>query len=308
MERYHVIDGCDLRKAYGEVQALDGVSLQVFAGEIVGVLGPNGAGKTTLIEVLEGLRIPDSGHVTIFGTELSQDLDSVRRRMGVCMQKTALPPALTVEEILRLYSVIYPDPISPRELLEMLGLEEKRDSLVRTLSGGQLQRLAVALAVIGKPNLLFLDEPTSELDPQGRRAVWDLLLAHKKQGKTILVNTHQMDEAQQLCDRVAILDGGQILGFDSPKALIARHCPGNVLRFATSTDANLALYGGSFEGSERNGTRTRHASIRTATLETDMQRLMSARSQGNLLVEELSVETSNLEDVFLQITGRGFRD
>ena len=215
-----------LRKTYGDVEALAGVTFEVRAGEIFGVLGPNGAGKTTLIEILEGLRLAESGAAAVLGVDVPKHLDSIRDRIGIAMQKMALPPLLTVQETVRLYAVIYPDSQRPDELIRSLGLEEKRHTLIRHLSGGQLQRLTVALALVGNPHILFLDEPTSELDPQGRRALWDLLLdPQQRAGRTVVLTTHQMDEAQHLCDRVAILDRGHVLAIGSPSDLIDQYCP-----------------------------------------------------------------------------------
>ena len=215
-----------LRKAYGDVEALAGVTFEVRAGEIFGVLGPNGAGKTTLMEILEGLRVADSGTAAVLGVDVPKQLHSIRDRIGIAMQKTALPPLLTVQETVRLYAVIYPHSQRPDDLIGSVGLEEKRRTLIRHLSGGQLQRLTVALALVGNPHILFLDEPTSELDPQGRRTLWDILLdPQKRTGRTVVLTTHQMEEAQHLCNRVAILDHGRILAMGSPSDLIDQYCP-----------------------------------------------------------------------------------
>ena len=215
-----------LRKTYGDVEALGGVTFEVRAGEIFGILGPNGAGKTTLIEILEGLRVADSGTAAVLGVAVPRYLDSIRDRIGVAMQKMALPPLLTVQETVRLYAVIYPRSQRPDELIASVGLWEKRQTLIRHLSGGQLQRLTVALALVGNPQILFLDEPTSELDPHGRRAQWDMLLdPEKRTDRTVVLTTHQMDEAQHLCSRVAILDHGHVLAMGSPSDLIDQYCP-----------------------------------------------------------------------------------
>lgn len=303
-----VIEAVDIYKSYGPVAALAGVCLQVYAGEILGVLGPNGAGKTTFVEILEGLRIADSGTIIVLGRDPAQYDIELRRQMGVCMQKTALPQALSVVELLRLYSAIYPNALPRTELMASLGLEEKRDARVRTLSGGQLQRLSVALALIGRPHLLFLDEPTSELDPHGRRAVWDVLLERRRaNNQTTILTTHQMEEAQQLCTRVAILDHGKLLDLDTPAALIGRHCPGSVICFVSSAGADLSAYNGSVELDKRDLSRV-NVAIHTTCLERTMQSLMASRGSGALPMDELRVEAHTLEDVFLSMTGRRIRD
>ncbi|MPZ50657.1 MAG: ATP-binding cassette domain-containing protein [Dehalococcoidia bacterium] len=298
----------ELRKAYGQVQALKGVSFDVYPGEIVGVLGPNGAGKTTLIEILEGLRMPDDGTAAVLGADVRRSLKSIRDRMGVAMQATALPPLLKVREIIELYTALYSHPRRPDELIELVGLEEKGTSLIRHLSGGQSQRLTVALALVGNPELLFLDEPTSALDPQGRRAIWDVLLDEERRAnRTVILATHQMEEAQQLCSRVAVLDHGAILAMDTPTYLIEQHCPGYLIRFETVPDADLTVLETSFEVELTDAARGLVA-LRADRLEPAMESLMAARRQGLFPVEELQVERKTLEDVFLQLTGRGIRD
>ncbi len=297
-----------LRKAYGDVEALAGVTFEVRAGEIFGVLGPNGAGKTTLIEILEGLRRAEGGTAAVLGVDVPKHLDSIRDRIGIAMQKMALPPLLTVEETVRLYAVIYPRSQHPDELIRSIGLEEKRHTLIHHLSGGQLQRLTVALALVGNPRILFLDEPTSELDPQGRRALWDMLLDPQKRiDRTVVLTTHQMEEAQHLCNRVAILDHGHILAMGPPSELIDQYCPGHVIRFTTEPDADFRGYVASVERQALSPTRDT-VTLRTEALEPAMEVVMKARLEGRCSVEDLRVERMTLEDVFLHLTGRRIRD
>ena len=297
-----------LRKTYGDVEALAGVAFEARAGEIFGILGPNGAGKTTLIEILEGLRLAESGTAAVLGVEVPKHLNLIRHRLGIAMQKTALPPLLTVQETARLYAVIYPQSHRPDELIASVGLDEKRHTLIRHLSGGQLQRLTVALALVGNPEILFLDEPTSELDPQGRRALWDILLdPEKRTGRTVVLTTHQMEEAQHLCNRVAVLDHGHILAMGSPSELIDQYCPGQIIRFTTQPNADFQ---GCFASVERQalGPTRDTVTVRTDALEPAMEALMAARLEGRCSVEDLRVERLTLEDVFLHLTGRRIRD
>ena len=299
-----------LRKTYGDLEALAGATFEARPGEIFGILGPNGAGKTTLIEILEGLRRPESGTATVLGVHVPKHLDLIRDRIGIAMQKMALPPLLTVQEVLRLYAAVYPRSEHPDPLIACVGLEEKRQTRIHRLSGGQLQRLTVALALVGNPQVLFLDEPTSELDPQGRRALWNILLdPQKRNHRTVVLTTHQMEEAQQLCDRVAILDRGHILAMGSPSELIHHYCPGQVIRFTTQAHADLQECV-QFASVERHAlSRTRDAvTARTDALEPAMEVLMAARLQGRYSVEDLRVERMTLEDVFLHVTGRRMRD
>lgn len=296
-----VVEG--LRKSYRGLEALSAVSFEAYPGEIVGVLGPNGAGKTTLIEILEGLRLPGAGRVTVLGTNVRGALDSAtRNRIGVAMQATAFPQLLTVWEALRLYASFYSTPRDIAELLRIFDLTAKRDALIGTLSGGQRQRLAVALGLVGNPDLLFLDEPTSQLDPRARRAVWDILLDDEQRTRRcVLLTTHQMEEAQRLCSRVAILDRGAILAMDTPARLIAGHCPGHVVRFHSTPGPELSAIGPCL-ATEPAGERV-SVSLQTEQLETTMTTLMQARSRG-MTVENLRVESGTLEDVFLRLTGR----
>src|SRR5882672_1274273 len=230
----------NLVKRYGDVVAVDGLSFSVSRGECFGLLGPNGAGKTTTIEILEGLLEPDAGEVEILGLTWKGHERELRQRLGVQLQETQLADKLTVEETLRLFRSFYHRGRTIDELLRIVELESKRRSWVGKLSGGQKQRLAVACALAGDPDLLFLDEPTTGLDPQSRRQLWELLARFRTEGGTIVLTTHYMDEAETLCDRVAIVDRGRVIALDTPRALVATLGAEHVVRFALA-DATRAL-------------------------------------------------------------------
>ena len=300
-----------LHKSYKEIAALAGVSLEVRSGEILGVLGPNGAGKTTLIEILEGIRFADCGTATVLGVDVSKpsQMKSIRWQIGISMQKTALPQLLTVTEIIGLYSAIHPKGQSIDDIVGYVGLEEKSHAQTRQLSGGQMQRLAIALALVRDPALLFLDEPTSELDPQARRMLWDLILKQQiRLRRTVVLTTHQMEEAQRLCDRVAILDHGKVLALGTPSELIDAYCPGHTIRFATEGTAALDVFPNAVLTGNTDHTSQPKIEIRTDHLEPTLEKLLSARLEGKCVVEDLRVERLTLEDVFLTLTGRRIRD
>ena len=300
-----VVSVAGLTRTYGEIEALRGVSFEVHEGEIFGILGPNGAGKTTLVEILEGLRRPSGGAATVLGAAADAGDARTRERMGVVMQDVTLPELLSPDELLRLYGALYRNPVDRSELLESLGLADKRKALAKTLSGGQKQRLALAL--VGRPSLLFLDEPTSGLDPQARRAIWDLLLdPDGRARRTVILTTHQMEEAHQLCSRVAIIDQGEILAIGTPAELVAEYAPSRRIRFTVDDASALAalrlpatttsLPTGEIE-----------ATIEAAAIEDVLSVVMAAHGRGDLAVRTLSIEQGTLEDVFLELTGREIR-
>jgi len=233
-----------LRKKYGDVVAVDGLTLHVRRGECFGLLGPNGAGKTTTIEILEGLLTPDAGDVEVLGMRWASDERQLRDRLGIHLQDTQLNDKLTVEEQLRLFRSFYRRGRSVEELLQIVELDSKRNSRAGNLSGGQKQRLSIACSLAGDPDLLFLDEPTTGLDPQARRQLWDVLSRYRAAGGTILLTTHYMDEAQTLCDRVAIVDHGKLIALDTPQTLIAsRGAPRTVIHHGTLEDVFVAMTG-----------------------------------------------------------------
>jgi ABC-2 type transport system ATP-binding protein len=233
-----------ITKRYGDVTAVDGLSFRVERGECFGLLGPNGAGKTTTIEILEGLLTPDAGEVDVLGLRWGTDDAALRQRLGIQLQDTQLTEKLTVEETVRLFRSFYRQGPFVSALIEMVGLESKRASLVGRLSGGQKQRLSLACALAGAPDLVFLDEPTTGLDPQSRRQLWDILVEFRREGGSILLTTHDMDEAQLLCDRVAIVDHGRLIDEGTPSALIEAHGAPTVVRHeGTLEDVFMALTG-----------------------------------------------------------------
>jgi ABC-2 type transport system ATP-binding protein len=296
-----------LVKRYGPVTAVDGLDLAISPGECFGLLGPNGAGKTTTIEILEGLNRPDSGDVTILGRRWGSHDNELRERLGVSLQESRFLDKLTVFETLRLFRSFYRSGRDPEDALRDLSLEEKRDTRVMKLSGGQRQRLAVACALTGDPEILFLDEPTTGLDPQSRRQLWEHIRAFRSRGGTVLLTTHYMEEAEQLCDRVAIVDHGKVIGEGTPGQLIGRLGAPNILDFASDPPAGLDLVAaipGAFEPRQRGS----HWSVSVSSLAEAIPALLSALERSGARLVELSTRRAMLEDVFLALTGRGLRD
>jgi ABC-type multidrug transport system ATPase subunit len=296
-EKVVVLEG--VTKRYGEVTALDGVSLDVRHGEFFGILGPNGAGKTTLVEIVEGMREADSGTVTVFGRSPWPRDTALLARIGVQTQASAFFARLTAGEHLRTVAALYGmDPATARTALERVGLTEKENARVDHLSGGQRQRLAVATALLHEPELIFLDEPTAALDPEARRELWDLLRSLRSEGRTIICTTHYLDEAEALCDRVAIVAGGRLVALDTPRNLIrSLAAPARLLVPAgrLSPEAALALHGvdrATVEGDD-------------LTIETTVpNRVLTAL--GDLVdIDSVTVRTPTLEDAYLTLTGTG---
>jgi ABC-2 type transport system ATP-binding protein len=296
-----------LVKRYGPVTAVDGLDLSISPGECFGLLGPNGAGKTTTIEILEGLNRPDSGDVTVLGRRWGTHDHELRERLGVSLQESRFLDKLTVFETLRLFRSFYRDGRDPEEAMRDLSLEEKRDTRVMKLSGGQRQRLAVACALTGDPEILFLDEPTTGLDPQSRRQLWEHIRSFRGRGGTVLLTTHYMEEAEQLCDRVAIVDHGKVIGEGTPGQLIGRLGAPNILDFASDPPAGLDLVAaipGAFEPRQRGS----HWSVSVSSLAEAIPALLSALGRSDARLVELSTRRATLEDVFLAFTGRELRD
>jgi ABC-2 type transport system ATP-binding protein len=301
----------DLRKTYdGKVEAVRGLNLEIEVGECFGLLGPNGAGKTTTIEILEGLLAPTSGHVSIFGQTWQQNEREMREWLGISLQETRLSEKLTVRETIELFASFYREPRSSHEVLEQLQLTEKADSWVGKLSGGQRQRLAVATALVCNPKILFLDEPTTGLDPQSRRQLWDIIRAFQRDGGTVLLTTHYMDEAERLCDRLAIVDHGQIIAEGSPANLIDRLGGHHVVEFSTSGnsngDGNSAWRSLPSVESVREDEGLIALNVKQPHL-TIPALLDVIEKQGRFL-EHLSTRQASLEDVFVLLTGRHLRD
>jgi ABC-2 type transport system ATP-binding protein len=296
-----------LRKYYGDVRAVDGLDLEVEPGECFGMLGPNGAGKTTTIEILEGLTKADFGDVTVLGRRWGHHDRELRERLGVSLQESRLTEKLTVYETLELFRSFYVRGRSPEQLLQDLSLEEKRDARVGKLSGGQRQRLAVACALAGDPEILFLDEPTTGLDPQSRLQLWERIAVHKAAGRTVLLTTHYMEEAERLCDRVAIVDHGKIIALGTPADLVASLNAPHIIEFATEpavAEDLLAAIPGVGDRRRRDGRWLLNA----ASLAQAVPALLSALDGAGARLVSLSTHRAQLEDVFLSMTGRELRD
>jgi ABC-2 type transport system ATP-binding protein len=307
-----------LRKSFGDVRAVDGLDLEVARGECFGLLGPNGAGKTTTIEICEGLTTPDAGTVELLGLGWQSNANQLRQRIGIQLQETQFPDKLTVEETLRLFRSFFRRGIPVEESIKTSQLEEKRKARVVTLSGGQKQRLAMACALVGDPELLFLDEPTTGLDPQARRHLWDLVEGLKQAGRTIILTTHYMEEAEHLCDRVAIMDHGRMIALGTPQQLIATVGGEDIVEFAVS-------------GHEAVGEAAAHAvldivaltaipgvqshrvddglhQLSVSELHTTVPRIFAALREQGLHLSQFRTHSASLEDVFVRLTGRNLRD
>jgi ABC-2 type transport system ATP-binding protein len=302
-----------LAKRYGDVIAVAGLDLTIETGECFGLLGPNGAGKTTTIEILEGLTVPDAGDVEVLGMRWDDGAGgrALRERLGIQLQETQLGEKLTVAETLRLFRSFYHRSHTVDEVLRLVGLEEKRRSWVGKLSGGQKQRLAVACALVSRPELLFLDEPTTGLDPQSRRSLWEIIAGFRAGGNTVLLTTHYMEEAERLCDRVAIMDHGKVIALDSPRQLIASLGAEHVVEFALADGAATDAFLGELPGLP--GVRSvRPAVDRIALTVRELHRtlpaLMSLLEQRGAVLSSLTTHNATLEDVFVALTGRQLRD
>jgi ABC-2 type transport system ATP-binding protein len=290
-----------LRKTYGALVAVDDVSFSVAEGEIFGILGPNGAGKTTTAECAIGLRSPDSGTIRLMGLDPHADAAKIHEIVGVQLQASALPPKLRVGEILDMYRSFYRDPADVGELIEVLGLAGKRNDYYRSLSGGQRQRLSIALALIGRPKIAVLDEMTTGLDPQARRDTWELIEGVRDRGVTILLVTHFMEEAERLCDRVALIDNGRVVALDTPARLAAQARGGKSMRFLPSApfDDRLLTELPEVRRVEREGARV----VVTGTGELVNAVVLTLAAAG-VTARDVQLDSSNLEDAFVRLTGR----
>jgi ABC-2 type transport system ATP-binding protein len=294
-----------IRKLYGRTVAVDDVSFEVRPGEIFGLIGPNGAGKTTTMECVEGLRSPDHGSIAVLGLDPVRDVYRLQDRIGVQLQEAQLQKRIKVREAVDLWASLYRKSVNPERLLEQLGLVEKQNAWFMTLSGGQKQRLFIALALINDPELVFLDELTTGLDPQARRAIWELVRNIRQRGKTVFMTTHLMDEAERLCDRVAIIDRGRIIDIDSPTALVRRHCPERTVIVTTPQPSADAIFRQlpSVTAVER---RDDNVSIqgRGDDFVTTVVQCLAVHA---IPVTDLRTESPTLEDVFLRVTGHSIR-
>jgi len=297
----------NLFKSYGDVKAVSGVSFSVEEGEVFGLLGPNGAGKTTTIEILEGLRNADSGKTSVCGYDPQSQANELKHEIGATLQATSLPDKLRALDALRLFASFYKRGRNPEELLKRFGLEEKRDSFYSQLSGGQKQRLALAMALINDPKVLFLDEPTAGLDPQVRREIYDIIEELRREKKTILLTTHYIEEAERLCDRVAIVDHGKVIAFGTPREL--RQRSGNKTRIEVKlakpvADGVLKTLEGVADSREVDGAYVLHTQRPPQAIVSLVKHL---EAESNELIS-LEIFTPSLEDVFIELTGRRLRD
>jgi ABC-2 type transport system ATP-binding protein len=305
----HAIACRGLVKRYGDVTAVAGIDLEVTRGECFGMLGPNGAGKTTAIEILQGLRQPDAGDVAVLGLDWRGHEAELRQRMGTQLQETKLPEKLKVQEAVRLFRSFYQHGREVDEVLAIVGLVEKRGAWVGKLSGGQRQRLAVACALVCEPDLLFLDEPTTGLDPQSRRQLWGVIADFSSRGGTVLLTTHYMEEAERLCDRVAVVDHGRIIALGTPRELIASLGAEHVVEFALEDgpgppDDDLLRLPGVEQVARENGTT--HLTV--SRVHQTVPALMRLLSERGASLSALTTHHATLEDVFLNLTGRHLRD
>jgi ABC-2 type transport system ATP-binding protein len=290
-----------LTKRYGDFVAVNDVSFSVREKEIFGIIGPNGAGKTTTVECVSGLRVPDSGSISVYGLSPQKDRSSIREFVGVQLQETALPPRLKVGEAVNLFASFYPHPLNPDELLESLGIKQIEDSIFRKLSGGQKQRLSIALALVGRPKIAILDELTTGLDPEARRETWDLIEGIRRRGTTVILVTHFMDEAERLCDRLALINHGTLAVLDTPEA-IAATAGGTRVRFVPSRQVDdntlLAIPGVTqVERKERYVTVIGNGDLALSVL--------SSLVKVGVSVSELEAKKGNLDDAFVELTKEG---
>jgi ABC-2 type transport system ATP-binding protein len=296
-----------LTKRYGDIQAVAGVDFDVARGEVFGLLGPNGAGKTTTVEILEGLRVPDGGEVEVLGLDVARHADALKPRIGISLQTAAMYPKLTVTELIDLFRSFYPKARPTAELIDALELGERRDAQSQVLSGGQRQRLAVALALVNDPELVFLDEPTTGLDPAARRSLWDLIGGLKADGRSVLLTTHYMEEAEILCDRIAIMDHGRILEMGTVDELVSKRFKERAVRFdglAGLSETELAGLPGV------SGVKQDDAEVLLYTTDVGptIGALLALAEARGLEPQNLAIRRATLEDVFLDLTGRALRD
>ena len=304
----------ELRKNYDRVEAVCGISFEILLGHCFGLLGPNGAGKTTTIEILEGLLAPTSGEVVVLGRRWGKDDQEIRERLGVCLQQTVLSEKLTVSETLRLFRSFYRDGRRPSDVIADVGLHEKDGARVGTLSGGQKQRLAVACALVGDPELLFLDEPTTGLDPQSRRQVWDIVNAVKQRQRTVLLTTHYMDEAERLCDEIAIVDHGRIIAFGTPRELMRSLGGDQIVEIAVA--GQEAAGAGAIDAKDLADlpsvssvhTQAGHFVLAVGEVHVAIPAVLARLRERRLELANLTTRHASLEDVFVALTGRQLRD
>jgi len=304
-----VVDVKNLIKNYGEVKAVNGLSFQVMTGETFGMLGPNGAGKTTTVEIIEGLRTSDSGEVSVLGLDVAKVPTKIKQRIGVQLQAPSLLPLVNVRELLDLFASFYDRALPIDTVLKLLSLEESARVLVKNLSGGQQQRLSVALALINDPDITFLDEPTTGLDPQARRNLWTVIEGMRSQGKTVFLTTHYMEEAEHLCDRVAVVDHGNIIATGSPRELIRTYFKENAIEFDMDPPPPEMVMK-TLPGATEVRIKCNEVTIYSDDMPATMSALLKYAEKADLTsaLKHLRVREATLEDVFLKLTGRTIRE
>ncbi|MEN8040968.1 MAG: ABC transporter ATP-binding protein [Actinomycetota bacterium] len=294
----------------GTFAAVDGIDIAAHRGEVLGILGPNGAGKTTTLEIIEGLTAADGGSVSVLGLDPFVEPNEVQKRIGIQLQSSAYFEFLRLEELLNLFGDLYPKRLDPVGLLARVGLEDKRKALVGELSGGQAQRFAIVAALVNDPDVVFLDEPTTGLDPQARRNLWDVIDGLSEEGRTVILTTHYMEEAETLADRVAVIDHGRIVDLDTPTSLIDRHGSETNVRFVTdrpTSTADLERLPGVRSAANGPAGHTSHTLDVSAT-DVAVPALFNWAAQASVSITDLTIHRPTLEDVFLNITGRRLRD
>ncbi|CAH1226303.1 Linearmycin resistance ATP-binding protein LnrL [Paenibacillus plantiphilus] len=311
-ERKVVLEVQGLRKSFGTVKAVDGIGFKVLGGEVFTIIGTNGAGKTTTLEMIEGLQMPDEGDITILGLKWDRSRSAIKMRIGVQPQTSALFDLLTVEENLETFASFYDRQQKIDDILSYINLTDHRNKRVKVLSGGQKQRLAIGLAMINDPDLIFLDEPTTGLDPQARRNIWDIVLKLRAQGKTTILTTHYMEEADKLSDRVCIVDQGRVVALDTPKALIGQ--------LTREREIHLTFTDGDDPAAEAEAVTLHHAAVTRVKRDGDhlivwsvkpeetLYKLFAFTSEHGIQVEQVSIREMSLEDVFIAFTGKEWRD
>ena len=311
-----IIEVENLQKRYGDFMAVNGVSFQVRKGEVFGLLGPNGAGKTTTMEMIEGLRRPDGGAARIAGFDTQKELQKVKQVIGVQLQATSLFDLLKVKEIVRMYASFYPRSVPIEPLLDDMILSEKMGDRVKNLSGGQKQRLAIALALVNDPLVVFLDEPTTGLDPQARRTLWDIVLRLKERGKTIVLSTHYMDEAHVLCDRICLMDKGKVIALDTPSNLVRSLQSDSAIEFRLPDEEDapaerrehLKNVLGTIRGAKKVSVQENVWVVYTDHLQATLTDLIGKAADEGWRFADLETRTATLEDVFIHMTGRSLRE
>jgi len=296
-----------LRKSYKDVKAVNAISFRVYEGEIFGMLGPNGAGKTTTMEIVEGIRKADAGRVAVLGIDVKKNPRQVKSNIGVQLQTTSLYPRLTVAEVMGLFASFYPRSVSINKLIRLVDLEDCKKKRCKNLSGGQQQRLSIALALVNNPKVVFLDEPTSGLDPQSRHNIWGIIEYVRGKGKSVFITTHYMEEAQRLCDRVAIVDHGRIIATDAPDKLVAQHFQEEAIEFELNRkldNEDLSTLAGVTNVVQENGKVT----VFSNTVPATVAALLDMAKQKGFELTNLYVRRATLEDVFLKLTGRRIRE